>query len=393
MPDERLSMADQLSATYDKLATAEEAPNAGQGDDGPGADSQGSEGTAEDQAAQRARDEAGRFAKADKSDGKAGNRETLTLRPRETKDAAPKQERPEAPADQAKADQAAAGGNSGNQPAANPGAQAPVGPPAHWNGSAKIDWNKIPGSLRESIAKDYEAVGKAQALNQAIGETANTLIQEFGGVDRGIAAILSTWNFARANKLEFVKQFVQHHGIDPQSLGAGQPVQANGEAPGGQEQQDPYAARLQQIETALQQIAQQPVIHQQNQITSEIQNFQTALAPDGSVAHPYYNDVRVRMGALMQTPDLMAIVQSKGGQAALKEAYDQACWGVPSIRAELQREIDRKAADQRKQAVAKAQLAGGSITGSPGVARAETHVSQSVRADLLKNWDAQEARV
>jgi hypothetical protein len=258
------------------------------------------------------------------------------------------------------------------------------GPPPHWNGTAKIDWNKIPAPLRESIAKDYEAIAPMRELAPVLQQYTPLLQQRYGGnIAQGVGAVMQLYSNAIGKPVDFIRDFCQQFNIDPQTLGGtGQPVQ--GQQVQEQPDRDPYAPRFQQIETALQHLAQQPVIHQQNQIQSDIQKFQTAIKPDGSVEHPYFNDVRAHMASLMQTP---------GGPTSLNDAYEQACWAVPAIRAELQREATAKATDQRKQAVAKAQLAGGSITGSPGVARAETHVSQSVRADLLKNWDAQEARV
>lgn len=397
------SMADSIRAAYKEVAEKEpnhedSAGNAGA--DGGGGDQNASQSAgehesrgAEQSAAERARDQAGRFAKAETAADK--QRETLTLKPKEAPNAAKEQERKasgQGAAPQAvnpQGGQSVVQGNAqGTQP--NGAGQSPshAGPPPHWNGSAKIDWNKIPGSLRESIAKDYEAVGKAQTLTNVLAPWEQRFTQEFGGTDRALASILSTYQQARqqpgafardfianvsnGRPLDFLRELAQSFGIDPQMIaGIGTPVQAHGQ----EQPNDPYAQRFQQIETALQQIAQQPVIQAQHQIQSDIQSFQTALKPDGSVEHPYFNDVRAHMAALMRTP---------GGPATLKEAYDQACWANPNVRAAILKEQEAAKEAERKQAIARAQGAAVSVSGAPGVNGAQPLAAQSV-SDTLRN--------
>lgn len=366
------SMADSIRAAMKEVSgkAEEEAPNEGQAGGGEGSQPEAGEGAGESEAQARARDERGRFAagddKAPKVDGADKPRPTLTLK--EKPNAAAQPERPE-------------GQTTPQAPIRQPEAKH-VSPPPHWNGSAKIDWNKIPGSLRESIAKDYEEVGKVQALNTVLAPHAEVFAREFGGTDRALTQILGTWGYARSQPLAFVREFMQRYGIDPQSLGGvAQPVQGQ---PQEQLENDPYAPRFQRIETALQQIAQQPVLQQQHQINSDLQTFQTALKPDGSVAHPYYNDVRGHMAALMQTPAITEVLQSKGGAAALKEAYDQACWANPSVRDAILKERQAAQETERRQAIERAQSAAVSVSGAPGVNGAQPLAAQSV-SDTLRS--------
>ncbi len=390
MPDERLSMAEQLSGAWDKM----EKDDAGHGGEAPEAieptPSIEAERAPVDRAEDRPRDESGKFIKADDKP-----REKLTLKPKEPKDATAKQERAEegkAPAEQGPDTVPAGVAEDIGKQRADERAAGPVLPPQHWNGQTKVSWEKLPYPVKQALTAEYAQVADLRNLAPVLEPLKQRLTQEFGGVDRGLTAILSTWQFARQQPIDFVKQFVHQFGIDPQSLGIGAVHQQ--QQPGAsQEQQfvDPTVAALQQrlaaIEDASRRDAEQRAAQQQNQITADLQAFGNEVDKStGSLAHPYFNDVSRAMGALMSS-GLATAPQT------LKDAYEQACWAVPTIRAELQREAERKAADQRKQAVAKAQKAGGSVTGSPGVARAETHVKQSARADLLKNWDALEARV
>jgi hypothetical protein len=376
MPDERLSMADQLEATWTKMEEAAPEPVAQEPVEETPVET-------EEAKAERLRDEAGRFKAEDKP------REKLTLKPKQEREAASA----ESGKDTGKGLRDAAGGNDpANGQGGGNGQGAPILPPSNWSGKGKVQWERLHHDLKVELSQELKTAAetsqKYQGLAPAIEHFAPALTERFGDVGRGLGSVLNIWQQATSSPqgaVAFVRNFMQEYRIDPQTLGFAAPASQDPSAGVEQGQLPPEVQqRLAAIESRFEQEAQERAIQQQNQITADIQAFGNETdKSSGSLAHPYFNDVRKQMGVMMA-----------GGLAAtLQEAYDQACWAVPSIRAELQREADRKAADQRKQAVAKAQLAGGSVTGSPGVARSEAHVSQSVRADLLKNWDAQEARV
>lgn len=391
MPDERLSMAEQLSAGWDKLEADNAETGGSAGDQGLVADTGRQDGVAADtdrqdaddkrSVAERARDAEGKFAKEDKP------REKLTLKKEPTNAAAkPEREAPGKGAGQEvdRAPVAAQPGETGQAKADI------IPPPQHWAGKDKIEWERLPYHVKQAVAADYNGVAELRALAPVLEPLKQRLTQEFGGVDRGVGAILQTWQFARQSPVDFAKQFIQQFRIDPQALGFGGASQQ--QQPGGNaaEQQfaDPALTTLQQrleaIEAQSRQESEARATQQQNQIHADIQAFGSEADPkSGTLAHPYFNDVRQNMGGLMAT-----------GQAkTLKEAYDMACWAVPAIRTNLLAAERTAEAVKRKEAVKKASAAGGSIAGSPGVARGEVHVRQSARADLEKNWDAMEARV
>lgn len=391
-PDERLSMAEQLSANFDKLTEEPDASRAGNSADdrqeGPSGAAEvageSERGAADRIAADRARDDAGRFAKEAKEP-----REKLTLK-KETGDAAKEPER--------EAGAPAKAGDDRGQPnfqlasddgKGQPPAQAVIQPPAHWKGSEKVAWEKLPYPVKQALVSEYGQVADLRPVASVIEPYKQRFQQEFGGTDRALNTILEAWKFARQSPIDFVRDFIKHSNIDPQSLGFGGNVQQQQPANLGAEQQfvDPGFTALQQrlavAEARVEALAQQPVQAQHAQISNEIQSFGSETDPSGKLAHPWFNDVRPLMGALMA-----------GGQAkTLSEAYDQACYANPTIRADLMREAVAAEAAKRRAAADKARQAGGSITGSPGVARADTHVKQSARADLMANWDKLEARV
>lgn len=368
------SMADSIRAAMKEVTEKEPAePIANEPVEETPAEPAPSSEAAESTAAERARDKAGRFAAAETAGDK--HRETLTLKGKP--DATKEQERKEgqpAAAVQAKAPGVVDPGAKVGDVQHQPGTQSHAGPPTHWTGTAKIDWNKIPAGLRESIAKDYEQIAPMRELAPVLQQYGPLLQQRYGGnLSQAMGSVLQLYQNAVNDPIAFARDFCQQWRIDPQTIGGvGQPVQG----PQAQEQlqDDPYGQRFQRIETALQQIAQQPVIHQQRQIQSDIQQFQTAMKPDGSVEHPYFNDVRAHMAALMQTP---------GGPTTLKEAYDQACWANPNVRVAILKEQESAKEAERRQAIARAQGAAVSVSGAPGVNGAQPQAAQSV-SDTLR---------
>lgn len=377
-------LADAIGAAYDE--NIKDVSDAGQGGAPERVEPEADKGTGADEAAQRARDDAGRFARQDekpaaaekpaKVDGKDKPREKLTLKPG-AKDAAKEQERAEG--QQATAAKDAASGNAVVQsdataPVANGTGKAgeqPALPPAHWNGQAKIDWQKLPAGVKETLTQEYAAVAKLRELSPAIEHFAPQLTQRFGSVTHGVGSVLNVWANAVNNPLAFAKDFCQQYNIDPQMLGAGGTSQVHDGFTGAEQQAaDPVAQELQWLKTELQQLRQQPLIAQQqqqsHQINTDIQSFASAVATDGNLAHPYFNDVREHMGALMQTSEFTNLVQSKGGPAALNEAYDRAVYANPQIRQNLLAQNEQRQAMERKRAAETAKNASVSIAGAPG---------------------------
>ena len=104
------------------------------------------------------------------------------------------------------------------------------------------------------------------------------------------------------------------------------------------------------VEQRLQPFQAQAEQQQTQQLETTISDF--ARRPD----RPFFNDVRFHMGQLIQA----------GTAKSLDEAYEQATWASPAIRAHLLEE-QRKATDTANAAqVQKAQQARrASVTGSP----------------------------
>lgn len=232
-------------------------------------------------------------------------------------------------------------------PAATTEAAMPA--PAHWNGEGKIGWANLPPAIQKTIAQDYALITqKEQELNQfqsVIGpERAQALAATYGSVPQAIQQLLTLSDFAAKDRPGFIRWFAQQSGIDLGQMGQGS--QGN-QQPG--EQQHPVLQELAAMRNEVTRLKQEREQEQQNQLLSTIQAF------GQDAAHPYFNDVRQHMGALMQA----------GKAATLQEAYDMATWAHPDVRKNLLAQQAQQQMQASAQKVQAARSAAGSLTGSP----------------------------
>lgn len=247
--------------------------------------------------------------------------------------------------------------------------------PVDWSGGAKVSWERLPHEVKKELAEGYKHISEAKALTPILQPYMERFTMDFGGAPQALNSILGVWKYAKTQPLDFVKEFIQSTGIDPRSLGIGQQ-----QAQPAEGQHDPVLASLQQeiagLKGQLSQIAEMPVQAQNAQIDQDIQAFRA------DPAHPYFNDVRPVMAALMQA----------GTAKTLKEAYDMACYANPGIRSQLETQKAQALQEQRRQATGRAVGAAVSVNGAPGVARPSVPQHQSVADTLRARFDQMEGR-
>lgn len=310
---------DDLSATI--AAAMDSTPAADTAS--PAVDDTASQPTTAADDAQRARDEQGRFKAKDEPD--------TALKP---------EVKPAAVIDPA----AAAPIIDSSKPATTP-----VIAPTNWNGAGKIDFARLPAPVQKQIAEDYSRINQTQAqldsLNAAIGpQRAQALAATYGSVEGALKSLLAMSDMASQDAGGFVRWFAQQRGIDlSQLIGQGRQP---GEEPA---QPHPLEQKISQLETQLQSFVQQQQQGSQANLRAEMDQF--AADP----AHPYFNDVR---------PDMAALIGANRAKN-LQEAYDMAVWARPDIRTSLIAQERQKLADEDAARVRQAQNASVSISGSP----------------------------
>jgi hypothetical protein len=307
--------------------------------------------------AERARDESGRFAKSTE----AKPRETLTLK--EPAQAKPIEQQTDATA------------QAGTKPASEPAkpGEERIAPPTEWKGGGKVKWDRLPREIQSELRDTWQSIATERAevapITELIGVNREFLVNEAGSVPEAFRQLI---NFARlANGVDTAPQLALHilqrKGLDPRVVFGGQPPQ--GGTPQGAPAPTADIAQLvrQELQPLLGQFEQQRT----NQVLSQIEAFRA------DPAHPYFNDVAPQMEQLLKA----------GAAKDLNEAYDQAIWANPTIRAQLQAAAAEEAKRNQAAEVEKARkAASASLRGSPlpgasnGAANPNSSVIDDVRA-------------
>ena len=308
----------------------------------------------EPEKADRARDEAGRFAKE----------------PKEAKDESKPAERTGSgdaakPASRnAQGTAAASERNAGAsaEPAAQPdsaqqGQERDVSrPPSTWKPTARAEWEKLPPTVRAEIHRreaDFMN-GQGQLLPdakfgssmRATIEPYRMLIEAEGGTpERAVADLMRMAAVLRVGtpqqKYDLVVQTAKQFGVDlsplQQKPADGQPAPAP-----PQSFQDP---RVDQILQHLAQQNQHSAQVQQSELESTVTRWMGEMDAQGKPLRPYVGDVMTEMMGLV--PNLRQANPGLSHSDVLQQAYERATWGNPEIRSLLQRELQQTTDQQR----------------------------------------------
>lgn len=337
--------------------------------------------------AQRARDESGRFTKAQKAEA-AKVAAAKAEGPAATKaPIAPTVRKPVPPATA----QAA--------PVVSAAQEAALKAPAGWKPTAREHWAKLPPEVQaEAVRREREAavaVTKAAELEKQLQPWAQTLaphqaLLQATGVSphQAVGSMLQMANtLAYApmpQKAAALARVISAYGVDVGALAAalegGAPAnQATG--PGGQQATAPQTqafnpdALLQQAEERvmqrLQAQRQQAMLERQQQ---ELQSF--AQGKD------FLEDVRADMA------DILELAAKRGLKMSLEEAYNRACLLHPEVAPVVKQREAAKLAQANAAKVSQAKAASSSVRGRPAMGNPNGPQPQSRREVLEAAWDA-----
>jgi hypothetical protein len=330
---------DDFDVTADLAAAFDAAEN-----DTPALEPEPAGETAE-QAAERVRDEKGRFAAKTETDEKAVEAKTSV----------------------AKTDEIAPVAKTSVSPVADPLAQPaePVKPPPGFSPTAKVVWDKETLSKEEweavkrDIAKRNDEVGKgfeklaeykpierfAEMARQS-GTTLHRALENYVGIEQDL----------RRDFIGGISRICQNQGISPLAL-ANQILARNGVAPSeGQAGNQPQAHQPAGVDLS-------PITQELNALKSYVQQQQTTAVQSeiqrfaSDPKHTFFENVKADMGRLMNS----------GYAEGLDDAYEKACWANPEIRNLLIKQQQTAPTDPSAKVAAatQARAASKSITGSP----------------------------
>lgn len=344
------SLRDQLSAAFEESEPAPE----------PVADDVRAPEETEEQAAARARDEAGRFArKTQKPAPKVEVKPTVppaakpVVRPTATV-------KPTAPAGVA-------------APATAP-ATPEMKPPQSWRGPAKETWAALPEAARvEVLRREKEintqlaAVGEerkyAQSMRAAVAPFEAQIRAEGSTPERAVASLMQTALALRtappAHKAQLVAGMIADFGVPLDGLVAalqGQPVPEQQRQPA---QVDPRQLVAQVKQQLVQELSQQRESALVTRYTAETESFLEAQPVHGLDGTDYGQEIREDMA------DIIERAAKRGSTITLEQAYSRAAREHPEVSKVLAQREAAAAAAKANASTRRARAASSSVRHSP----------------------------
>jgi hypothetical protein len=310
-------------------------------------------------AAERARDEAGRFVKKDEHAAPV-----QTKAPDEIKQTPAKAEVTEE---------------------VKPAEKRIPAPPNGWSPDAKAHWHELPPKVMEAIAQREQDLGRAAGKmdeERALGREIDKVFAPYKALLAAentnpvlaTQALLNTAYILRQGSPEQKKQAVmavcQQHGIDL-GISAGTT---------GAAQVSPELAELRQEVSQLRSMLSQGEMQTRSAAQAQLQQEIDAFEADP--AHVHYQEVKQDMVALL----------SAGRAQDLKTAYDMACWARPDVRtsilAQQRAEDEQKRRESERVRAEDAKRKAVSVTGAPGITTGVSSGNRTLRQELEANMAA-----
>lgn len=270
-----------------------------------------------------------------------------------------------------------------------------IEPPSHWTAKEHEVFLSAPREVQKMMLTKVDAAEKAVnyaiALDRHWGEL-NQVLEPHrdawardGFTEAGmVRQLLAISEMARTKPTEFISWFAQQRGIDLGNL------QQTNQSALQQHANDPVVRELtgelnamrREVATLKGEQTQRQQWEQQqfaSQMQSQINDFRMARDEGGRLKHPYFDQVRFQVGALLE----------KGVASSMEQAYEIACNANSDVSAKIA--AAKRAREQRERekaerdAAAAALKTGSSVSGQPA-ARSEPTFTGDLRDDLRADF-------
>ena len=237
---------------------------------------------------------------------------------------------------------------------------APVSIPTSWSADAKAEWSKLSPAVQQAVLKRETEINEGgrqwseekQRYETALAPVAELSRQNGITTEDGLQRLLTVEYRLKADGPRMIAELANAYGVDLAAL------------VNGTQQPFPQPQAIQQFDpNTIPQIVNQAIAEreQQGRLSQTIEQFSTAKDQTGQPLHPHFEALKARMALLLKNEEAND----------LQDAYDQASWSNPDIRAQLQQAATPQAV-QRTQ-VARSRAAAitpkGAPRGAPPVSR------------------------
>ena len=263
-----------------------------------------------------------------------------------------------------------------------------ITPPQHWPKDFKESFEKLPveaqhllydrhKELEGDYTKKTQGIAKYRKRQEALDEIMKPYLADFqrAGMDEigAVRQLFAAHDYLRKDPKQAIQWLAKNYGVDMSEVGMDTAED---------EYADPQVKALQQqvaqLQGFLNQQQQTQMQSVQQDTQSMIDKFASAKDADGNLKYPHFEEVRDRMGVLIQ-----------GNQAQdLESAYEMAIYADPKLRQSL---MDNYAATKtqkevKTEAVKKAKKAQRStVRGNPTPAEKALPTGLSVRDTIMKS--------
>jgi len=223
-----------------------------------------------------------------------------------------------------------------------------VQPPASWSKEDRAVFQTLPPNVQELLSRreremtaDYtrktQEIAEIRRFSDEIRpvfEKNQQLIAHAGAPPAQVMdQLLGMYGYSQRDPLGYLKWAAESLGVDLSQLN--QAPRDEYVDPAFNELRNQLTPLSQQVQSVTEYIQEQQRLQQEQavqQVQSTIETFAQEKDTSGQPLRPYFEQVKVAMGRLLQ-PD------ANGNALAndLQDAYDKATWADPAIRAELQK--------------------------------------------------------
>ena len=207
-------------------------------------------------------------------------------------------------------------------------------PPSTWRPAAKNKWAELDPVIRDEIKKrEQDAINGSNMLKdraekfdsiENVMKPYEQIIRAEGGTPETVVeAMLNSAYILRQGsmqqKVQMTMQMAQQYGFINE-LGA---LLTQGVAPAQQQQP---GLSPQDVERMVEQrLASQAQERETSSLVEQVEQFSSAVNEDGSLKHPYFENVRGMMASIVEANDI-----------SLADAYERAIWADPETRGVMQ---------------------------------------------------------
>ena len=258
---------------------------------------------------------------------------------------------------------------------------APLGPPPGWSVASKAAFAQLPDPVKADIAKREQEVsaGFAKLAEYKPLDPYVSMAQKQGTtLPEALERYVAAENLLEQEPVNGILWLCQRYNVHPAHLLQAIGGPAGGPQPPQQSPLDPVFGQLQAVNGRLAQIEAEREQFLDHQVLSQIDQFKA------DPANIYFENVRHDMGRRIKFADI------NGEDLSLKDAYDQACWAHPEIRALLinqQTEAARQGANRKVQSERSAarSLPPGSPVAGGTLARDEP--ASTLRDEIIRSFN------